>query len=88
MRRGGSGRLKKELRYGLTTGTCVAVGAKAALMTLAGNHAEYFSVRNPQGQELSMQIADRGMLLDGAWAELIKDGGDDPDVTHGARIRV
>ena len=80
--------MKKELRYGLTTGTCVAVGAKAALMTLAGNHAEYFSVRNPQGQELSMQIADRGMLLDGAWAELIKDGGDDPDVTHGARIRV
>ena len=80
--------MKKELRYGLTTGTCVAVGTKAALMGLVGNHAEFFSVRNPQGQELSMSIADRGILLGGAWAELIKDGGDDPDVTHGARIRV
>ena len=75
------------MRSGLTTGTCAAVCAKAALLLLRGEMPEWVIVKNPQGQELKMKVDDRGLLDDGAWAEVTKDGGDDPDITHGTKIR-
>lgn len=79
---------KKRLRMGLTTGTCMAAGAKAALLAWQGEKPEKVMVKNPQGTELLMKIEETGLLPDGAWARVIKDGGDDPDITHGAEIRV
>lgn len=79
---------KKRLRMGLTTGTCMAAGAKAALLTWQGEPPEKVMVKNPQGTELLMKIEETGLLPDGAWAKVIKDGGDDPDITHGAEIRI
>ena len=81
--------MDKEMKSGLTTGTCAAVAAKAALLALKGQKPDLIEVRNPQGQILAMNIIDFGVTSESeAWAKVIKDGGDDPDITHGAEIIV
>lgn len=79
---------KKRLRMGLTTGTCMAAGAKAALLAWQGEVPKKVMIKNPQGTELFLKIEETGIFPDGAWAKVIKDGGDDPDITHGAEIFV
>ena len=75
----------RPLRQGFTTGSAAAAAAKAAAMALlgAGGHPQRVDIPLPGGGRLEVPLAD--VRADG-WAWVVKDGGDDPDATHGARI--
>jgi len=79
---------KKRLRHGFTTGSAATAAAKAALLCLLDKKAHKGKVDIPLPEEGRLMIPiERLDLSDGsAWATVIKDGGDDPDVTHRARI--
>jgi cobalt-precorrin-5B (C1)-methyltransferase len=77
----------KVLRRGWTTGACAAAAAKAACSALLGRgFVNPVSIILPKGEEPSfaLEVTSQGE----GWAEvgIIKDAGDDPDVTHGALI--
>jgi cobalt-precorrin-5B (C1)-methyltransferase len=76
-------------REGYTTGACAAAGAQAASRVLTRDERpEVVLVPSPLGFDLRIAI-NRLAYADGvATAGVIKDGGDDPDVTHGAEVRV
>lgn len=75
-------------RRGYTTGSCAAAAAKGALLLLLGFPRHRVSIPLPVGIRASFAL--RGLFRRGEEAEagVIKDAGDDPDVTHGAEIRV
>lgn len=76
------------LREGFTTGTAAAGAAKAAAVRLlAGQALPTVDVPLPGGGRLELAVDEVRVNGDGAVAAVVKDGGDDPDVTHGARIR-
>jgi len=82
----------KILRSGYTTGACAAAAAKAAtLLVLKQNHASLKEVEIPlpSGIRVVFAIKDSGFAEheSKAWASVVKDAGDDPDVTNGAEIR-
>lgn len=84
----------KPLREGFTTGSAASAAAKAAAtLLLTGQTCTCISIPLPPGQSpdlrLDIPIAELEQTQDGqaAWATVIKDGGDDPDATHGAAIR-
>jgi len=79
----------KALREGFTTGSAAAAAARAAaLFALTGNRPERVDIPLPPPHEgrLTISIADVEKEALGVRAAVIKDGGDDPDATHGARI--
>jgi cobalt-precorrin-5B (C1)-methyltransferase len=77
----------KALRTGWTTGTCASAAAKAAAEALvAGVAPEVVEVALPSGNRVTFAV-DSCRIGDGrAEAVVIKDAGDDPDVTHGAHL--
>ncbi len=79
----------KKLRKGYTTGACAAAAAKAAaLMLLCGEEIRLVEISNPQGERLYLPLSDWEWAGDGAVrCTVIKDAGDDPDVTNGIHIR-
>jgi cobalt-precorrin-5B (C1)-methyltransferase len=79
----------KGTREGYTTGACAAAGAQAACRLLERDERpEVVAVPSPLGFDLHIPI-NRLAFADGvAIAGVIKDGGDDPDVTHGAEVIV
>ncbi|MYL81637.1 cobalt-precorrin-5B (C(1))-methyltransferase [Desulfovibrio aerotolerans] len=75
------------LREGFTTGTAAAGAAKAAtLLFLTGLAPATVDVPLPGGARMILPVAAARLDGDGATASIIKDAGDDPDVTHGAAI--
>jgi cobalt-precorrin-5B (C1)-methyltransferase len=78
---------RRGLRRGYTTGTCAAAAAKAAAIALAtGQAPPAVTVRLPVGEEATLAVH-RAEVGDGrATCSVVKDAGDDPDVTHGAEI--
>jgi len=75
------------LRRGWTTGTCATAAAKAAYVALlTGAFPDPVEVTLPQGERPSFALAVTRMGGDSATAGVVKDAGDDPDVTHGALI--
>ena len=80
----------KPLREGFTTGACAAAAAKGAALVLlgAGAAAGAVEIPFPDGARRSLKIARawREAGQGAAWASVIKDAGDDPDVTNGAEI--
>ena len=78
----------KMLRRGYSTGTCAAAAAKAAALALLGQAPPEVIVRLPGGGDAEAVLPVAGVELEGdrARAWVIKDAGDDPDVTDGARI--
>ncbi|MZQ98898.1 MAG: cobalamin biosynthesis protein CbiD [Acidaminobacter sp.] len=77
----------KALRYGYTTGTCAtAAAAAAAEMLLSGKRVDKVRVTLPAGGEIELETAHPEMMPDFARCGIIKDAGDDPDVTHGIEI--
>ena len=78
----------KGLRTGYTTGSCAAAAAKAAVTALlTGELVERVSIHLPVGREVEFAVH-RCQHLDGGRVvcSVLKDGGDDPDATHGAEI--
>lgn len=78
---------KKPLRSGYTTGACAAAAAKAAVLRLLGK-PEPVSVEIPFPDGSRHSFALCRVSGDGAntLATVVKDAGDDPDVTNGAEI--
>ncbi len=75
------------MRYGFTTGSCAAAAAKAAAyMLLTGQVKERITIGTPKGILYEAEILDirRGERAVSCAVE--KDGGDDPDITTGAKI--
>jgi len=79
---------RRALREGFTTGTAASGAAKAAaLLLLGGRTVRTVDVPLPGSGRMELAVAEVRPDGDGAAvAWIIKDGGDDPDVTHGARI--
>lgn len=76
-----------KLRTGFTTGTCAAAGATAGLAAvLDQKRQECVDVLLPKGQIVQISLHSCEFGEDWARCSVIKDGGDDPDVTHGAEI--
>ena len=77
----------RELRRGWTTGACAAAAAKAACSALIGRgFLDPVSITLPKGEVPSFALEVRSEGEGWAEAGIIKDAGDDPDVTHGALI--
>jgi cobalt-precorrin-5B (C1)-methyltransferase len=75
------------LRRGWTTGTCAAAGARAAVGRLLTGHApDPVRILLPGGQRPSFALAHEASGDGWAEAGVVKDAGDDPDVTHGALV--
>src|SRR5262245_11088449 len=75
------------LRRGWTTGTCAAAAAKAAYAALlTGDFPDPVAVRLPGGENPAFALAVQKLEPGAALAGIVKDAGDDPDVTHGALI--
>jgi cobalt-precorrin-5B (C1)-methyltransferase len=84
-------RAKNErLRTGWTTGTCAAAAAKAAAKALLTREPQdRVDVRLPKkGDERRVPFEVERCEVGDGWAEavVVKDAGDDPDVTHGAHL--
>ena len=77
----------RSLRRGWTTGACAAAAAKAAYAALlTGEFPDPVEITLPRGERPSFALAASRKDGDSATAGVIKDAGDDPDVTHGALI--
>jgi cobalt-precorrin-5B (C1)-methyltransferase len=75
------------LREGFTTGTAAAGAAKAAALLLLGGQApDTVDTPLPGGGRLVLPVAEAVLRGETALAVVVKDGGDDPDATHGARL--
>jgi cobalt-precorrin-5B (C1)-methyltransferase len=75
------------LKWGLTTGTCASLATKAAILFLIeGVRFEAVSIVLPDGESAEQLVYDLVSDGEAASATVIKDAGDDPDVTHGTRV--
>jgi cobalt-precorrin-5B (C1)-methyltransferase len=77
----------RPLRRGWTTGACATAAAKAAYVALlTGEFPDPVEVTLPRGRRASFTLAVNRCDANRATAGVIKDAGDDPDVTHGALV--
>src|ERR1700730_17795481 len=75
------------LRRGWTTGACATAAAKAAYAALlTGAFPDPGEITLPRGPRTSFARATTRPAAGAATAGIIKDAGDDPDVTHGALV--
>ncbi|MDP2912953.1 MAG: cobalt-precorrin-5B (C(1))-methyltransferase CbiD [Candidatus Omnitrophota bacterium] len=80
-------KLEEKLKKGFTTGTCAQAAAKAAGIMLATKTLiKSVEVETPKGVKLNLKIVGQKIGRDFAQCGVIKDAGDDPDVTNGAMI--
>ncbi|TAK31630.1 MAG: cobalt-precorrin-5B (C(1))-methyltransferase [Chloroflexota bacterium] len=76
-----------EMRSGYTTGTCAAAAARAAVLTLLHGVAPHeVTIDLPIGRAATLRV--QSWTVEDGFARccVVKDAGDDPDVTHGAEI--
>src|SRR5271163_1322090 len=79
--------MSPALRRGWTTGACAAAASRAAFAAmLTGRFPDPVAVRLPRGGTATFPLALAQLSGTGAQAGIVKDAGDDPDVTHGALI--
>lgn len=85
----------KELREGFTTGSAASAAAGAAVRVLLGEVCPatlcvplppFPPLKGEESRRLVVPVAECVITSVGASATVIKDGGDDPDATHGAEI--
>ncbi|MBI1208702.1 MAG: cobalt-precorrin-5B (C(1))-methyltransferase [Azospirillum sp.] len=75
------------LRRGWTTGACATAATRAAYGALVtGAFEDPVEIALPRGERPAFALAWQGRGGDWACAGVIKDAGDDPDVTHGALV--
>ena len=87
------GRRRGKLREGFTTGTAAAAATKGALrLLLTGSILTPVSVTLPGDKTLEVPLHRHSEDATRSLCSVVKDGGDDPDVTHraeiGARVRI
>ena len=77
----------QKLRCGYTTGSCAAAAAMAAAeMLLTGQKAVYAELMTPKGVKLCLDITEPVIDEGRASCAVIKDSGDDPDITNGISV--
>ncbi|MFQ5763533.1 MAG: cobalt-precorrin-5B (C(1))-methyltransferase [Rhodospirillales bacterium] len=82
-------RPKGRLKRGWTTGACATAATTAAYQAiLTGTFPDPVTITLPKGEEPSFPLKQAELGRGEATASVIKDAGDDPDVTHGAEIVV
>ena len=75
------------LRRGWTTGACATAATKAAWTALlTGEFPDPVRITLPKGQRPAFALATERIDDDSAFVGIVKDAGDDPDVTHRALI--
>ncbi len=80
---------KEKLRTGFTTGTCATASSKAGLLAILNQkNIDYVDIVLPNENKITIKIHNCEFNETKAKCSVIKDGGDDPDVTHGAEIIV
>lgn len=78
---------QKQLRCGYTTGTCAALAASAAAsLLLSGSAPKSVSLITAKGIPVEVPVTRSGWDGQTAWCTVIKDAGDDADVTDGMEI--
>ena len=76
-----------NLRSGYTTGACAAAATRGALLALAGQRPiADVAIALPNGQTVTFALHSCAFTESEGRASVIKDAGDDPDVTHLAEI--
>ncbi|MBC8038893.1 MAG: cobalt-precorrin-5B (C(1))-methyltransferase [Rhizobiales bacterium] len=76
-----------QLRRGWTTGACATAAVKAAFAALkTGHFPDPVTITLPKGETPAFALALEGKGTGWAQAGIIKDAGDDPDVTHGCIV--
>ncbi|MDR7274485.1 cobalt-precorrin-5B (C(1))-methyltransferase [Catenuloplanes atrovinosus] len=77
-----------KLRYGWTTGACATAATTAAYQALlTGDFPDPVTITLPKGQRPAFALATEEITPGYARAAVVKDAGDDPDVTHGALVQ-
>lgn len=77
----------RALRTGWTTGACAAAAAKAATSALVTQQPQHeVEIALPSGRRVVFAVDECTFGPDRAEAVVVKDAGDDPDVTHGAHL--
>ena len=80
--------LTTSLRFGWTTGTCATAATYAAYTAMvSGEFPQSVTIDTPSGKTAHLEVATMQVEENSWMAGIIKDAGDDPDVTHGAEIR-
>ena len=76
------------LRSGYTTGACAtATSLAAAKLLLSGQISQHIEIYLPRGEQVRFRLTECSIAQDGlGYASTVKDGGDDPDATHGATV--
>jgi cobalt-precorrin-5B (C1)-methyltransferase len=83
-----AGAVSGSLRRGWTTGACATAATKAAVTALlTGDFPDPVRITLPKGHTPAFALTQTALSGDEAMAAIVKDAGDDPDVTHGATIR-
>lgn len=79
---------QRALRTGWTTGTCASAAARAAALHLTcGRPQRWVEVALPSGRRVTFAVDRAAELRPGRTeAVVVKDAGDDPDVTHGSHL--
>ncbi|MDY6910797.1 MAG: cobalt-precorrin-5B (C(1))-methyltransferase [Chloroflexota bacterium] len=79
---------KGTLRSGYTTGSCAAAAARAAAIALLEQTMiEEVGISLPDGQRVQFKLNDCAFDIREASCSVIKNAGDDPDITDGAEVR-
>ena len=75
------------MRKGFTTGTCTQAATKGACLMLVNQATiDRVEIETPSGVRLNINLTDQKFGKNLAKCSVIKDSGDDPDVTHGVKI--
>lgn len=77
----------KTMRRGYTTGSCAAAASKAAaIMLMESKLINNIQIETPKGIKLNLEVCEPHLDGNTACCYIIKDAGDDPDVTNGVRV--
>lgn len=77
----------KKLRTGYTTGSCAAAAAKAVVKMLFNREVvDQVEIDTPKGWRLKLDVNEPKIVDSSASCYVIKDAGDDPDITDGIHL--
>lgn len=75
------------MKKGFTTGTCAQAAAKAAAaMLTTGKLLKKVRIETPSGTSLNLNLIGQKIKKYSASCAVVKDSGDDPDITNGVKI--